>query len=100
MNTHLKKLLLLCILCLLGNAKVFPQETDSTLLKEISSLQQKVSDYEHRFDVLEKQIDDLLWFRRLEDIAHIDKVRLTSTPRWKAKDPEDRFAGNKLQFYT
>lgn len=75
-------------------------QSDSTLLKKIDSLKHTVNDYRHRFDVLEKQIDDLMWFRRLEDIAHIDKVRLTSTPRWKPKDADDRFSGNKLQFYT
>jgi len=74
-------------------------QSDS-LLKEINSLKQTVNDYQHRFDVLEKQIDDLMWFRRLEDIAHVDKVRLTGTPRWKPKDQDDRFAGNKLQFYA
>lgn len=73
---------------------------DSALLKKLDDLEKSVADYEHRFDILEKQIDDLLWFERLGDVAHIDKVRLTSTPRWKPKDPDDRFANNKLQFYT
>lgn len=99
MNTCKKAFILCCIVCFFSNTKVFSQKTDSLELK-IKLLQQTVSDYQHRFDVLEKQIDDLMWFRRLEDIAHIDKVRLTSTPRWKPKDPDDRFAGNKLQFYT
>ncbi len=87
------------IIAVLNVLSAFSQQEDSLSL-QLKSLEQKLSDYQHRFDVLEKQIDDLMWFRRLEDIAHIDKVRLTSTPRWKAKDPEDRFAGNKLQFYS
>ncbi len=74
--------------------------SDSVLFKKIEDLDKGITDYEHRFDILEKQIDDLLWFERLGDVAHIDKVRLTSTPRWKPKDPDDRFATNKLQFYT
>lgn len=78
---------------------LFSQKDDSLLL-QLKSLEQKLSDYQHRFDILEKQVDDLMWFRRLEDIAHVDKVRLTSTPRWKPKNPEDRFADNKLQFYS
>ncbi|MGI6047559.1 MAG: alpha/beta hydrolase family protein [Petrimonas sp.] len=83
-----------------ANLSFASAQTDSTLLKEIKSLKETVNDYKHHFDVLEKQIDDLMWFRRLEDIAYVDKVRLTSTPRWKPKNPDDRFAGNKLQFYT
>ncbi len=75
-------------------------QTDTTLQKEMEALKQELNDYRHRFDVLEKGIDDITWFHRVGDVAHIDKVRLTSTPRWKPKDPEDRFAGNKLQFYS
>lgn len=95
----MKKLFLLSLLLLLGSSDLFSQKQDSLKIR-VEQLQGQLSDYQHRFDVLEKQIDDLMWFRRLEDIAHIDKVRLTSTPRWKTKDADDRFAGNKLQFYT
>lgn len=99
MNTYYKLIFLLGAICFLSVKPISAQESDS-LNKKIESLERTINDYRHRFDVLEKQIDDLMWIRRLEDIAHIDKVRLTSTPRWKAKDPDDRFAGNKLQFYT
>ncbi len=75
-------------------------QIDSTQIKRYEKMVQQINDYRHRFDILEKKIDDLMWIRRLEDIAYVDKVRLTSTPRWKAKNPEDRFAGNKLQFYS
>ncbi len=73
---------------------------DALLIKRVDELEKKIDDYRHRFDILEKQIDDLLWFERLGDVAFIDKVRLTSTPRWKPKKPDDRFASNKLQFYN
>lgn len=75
-------------------------QTDSIHLKKTEELQRRIDDQDHRFDILEKQIDDLLWFERLGDVAHIDKVRLTGSPRWKPKDPDDRFADNKLQFYS
>lgn len=86
------------LFCMLTSLAV--AQTDTTLLKKVDKLQQEIDDYKHRFDILEKQIDDLMWIRRLEDIAHIDKVRLTSTARWKPKDSTDRFSANKLQFYT
>lgn len=88
-----------CTLLLLMGSNALGQEVDSRE-KELAVLRQKVEDYEHRFDILEKHIDDLMWFGRLQDIAYVDKVRLTSTPRWKPRDPEDRFANNKLQFWT
>ena len=73
---------------------------EARMRRQVASLEQKIDDYQHRFDQLEKQIDDLMWFRRLEDIAFIVKVRLTGSPRWKPKSENDRFAGNKLQFYA
>lgn len=101
MNSSIK-FTLTVFFTVISTSAVFAQ-TDSVLLREINSLKQTVNDYQHRFDVLEKQIDDLMWFRRLEDIAHVDKVRITSTPRWKPKDPDDRFASNlnkPLLIYT
>lgn len=73
---------------------------DVYLLKLVNDLKREVDDYTHRFDILEKQVDDLLWFERLGDVAYIDKVRLTSIPRWKPRNSDDRFANNKLQFYN
>lgn len=91
------------VICIVLSFLTFSQlrsQTESPLFKQLESLQKQLADYKHRFDILEKQVDDLMWFRRMEDIAHVDKVRLTSTPRWKPMDPADRFSGNKLQFYT
>lgn len=98
----MKKLLKLCLVmafAVIASASVSAQ-SDSTLLKEIESLKRTVVDYEHRFDALSKQVDDLMWISRMEDVAYFDKVRLTGTPRWKPRDTTDRFANNKLQFYT
>lgn len=95
----MKRTLTCLFVAILSLGTLFSQEKDSLQVK-IRSLEQKVSDYEHRFDILEKQIDDLMWWQRLGETAYVDKVRLTGTPRWKAKNPDDRFAGNKLQFYA
>jgi hypothetical protein len=97
-----KKLLILVILtqvCLTITSQT-PVLTNDSARNSIDILKKTVEDYQHRFDILEKQIDDLLWFERLGDVAFIDKVRLTSSPRWKPKDQNDRFAENKLQFYS
>lgn len=52
---------------------------------EINQLK-KLNEYlEHRLDILEKRIDDVLWFERLKDYAFIDKVFLTGPPKWKEK---------------
>jgi dipeptidyl aminopeptidase/acylaminoacyl peptidase len=50
----------------------------------------------HRLDALAKSIDDVLWFVRLGDIAHVDKVRYTSLPRAKVANPTAMGANNPL----
>ena len=103
LHNNLRTTALLILVFVFSTSYAFAQSDTThyiTLQSEIKELQQEVKDYRHRFDVLEKGIDDITWFHRVGDVAHIDKVRLTSTPRWKAKDADDRFADNKLQFYS
>ena len=78
-NINLRCLILFVIVSIITSTSF--AQTDTTLLKEINALKQELKNYEHRFDVLEKGIDDITWFHRVGDVAHIDKVRLTSTSR-------------------
>lgn len=39
---------------------LFSQEKKE-IEKKIESLDRKIKNYDHRFDMLEKQIDDLMW---------------------------------------
>src|ERR1700755_990951 len=43
---------------------------------------------------LAKAIDDLMWMRRLEEIAVIDKVRFTGPPARVTNNPTAQGAGN------
>jgi dipeptidyl aminopeptidase/acylaminoacyl peptidase len=54
----------------------------------------------HRLDVLQKSIDDALWFDRVGDLAVIDKVRIYGPPKWKEPNPDEIGAGNHVKFYT
>jgi dipeptidyl aminopeptidase/acylaminoacyl peptidase len=51
---------------------------------------------------LTKKVDDLMLFRRLEDIAEVDKVRYTGPPPRVIKNPTGQGAGNPviLRAYT
>lgn len=54
----------------------------------------------HRLDVLEKKIDDVLWFERTGDVAHIDKVFLAGEPprgHETATHPRDQ---NPIKFWS
>jgi dipeptidyl aminopeptidase/acylaminoacyl peptidase len=75
-------------------------QTDSTLLKQIESLTEYNESLEHRLDVLEKNIDDVLWFQRVGDVAFIDKVFMTGPPKWKETDTTDPAFGNPVKFWS
>jgi len=72
-------------------------QTDSTTIKQIEKLQKNLAKYEHRFDILEKKIDDVLWFHRVGDIAFIDKVIITGPPPANEKNSKPGF-NNPLKF--
>jgi len=59
----------------------------------------RLESFNHRLDVLEKKIDDGLWFDRLGDVAVIDKVRIYGPPRWKEESPTAIGAGNPVKFW-
>ena len=56
--------------------------------------------YQHDFDQVVKKVDDLLWYEKVGDIAHIDKVYLCGPARWKETNPTGMSAGNELKFWT
>ena len=63
-----------------------------------------LADREHTFDVLEKRIDDILWYDRVGDVAMIDKVRLAGPPL-AVQTPTgtpflDALLDNDLKFYA
>jgi len=71
-----------------------------SVLQNINSLKKYNENLDHRLDVLEKVIDDVLWYHKVGDVAFIDKVRLTGPPLWKEKNPTGQGAGNPVKFYA
>lgn len=55
---------------------------------------------DHQALSLAKQIDDLLWYQRVGDVAHIDKVYIPTVPRWKEDNPTAQGAGNPLKVWS
>jgi len=58
------------------------------------------SENTHMLDVLEKKIDDLLWYEKVGDVCWIDKVYLAGPPRWKEANPTGQGAGNPVKFWS
>jgi len=54
----------------------------------------------HRLDMLQKSIDDVLWFDRVGDVAFVDKVYIVGPPRTNVKNPNAMGANNPLKFWA
>ncbi|MGD8782459.1 MAG: prolyl oligopeptidase family serine peptidase [Ignavibacteria bacterium] len=66
----------------------------------VKKLKENNENLQHRLDRLEKMVDDLIWFERLDDQAFIDKVYITGPPLWKEKNPNAQGAGNPVKFWS
>jgi dipeptidyl aminopeptidase/acylaminoacyl peptidase len=77
----------------------YPQ-TDTVLTSKLDSLINYNENLEHRLDVLEKNIDDLMWFQKVKEVAFIDKVFMTGPPKWKELDTTAPGAGNPVKFWA
>jgi len=100
MNKRIRNLILgLVIVFISGNA-LFAQEKETSANEEIKTLQKKIENLQHDFDVLNKGIDDLQWYNKVGDVAYIDKVFITGPPPAKVKNPTAMGAHNPVKFYT
>lgn len=98
----MKKLMFLGMaLCstVLFSSRLQSQSTEE-LQEQIEALNHQISSMEHTFDVLNKKIDDILWFKKLEDVAFVDKVYIYGPPKWKEENPDAQGAGNPVKFWT
>ena len=55
-------------------------QNNSDLEKKVNNLQKHNENLRHRIDVLQKKIDDVIWFERMKDVAFIDKIYITGPP--------------------
>jgi dipeptidyl aminopeptidase/acylaminoacyl peptidase len=75
-------------------------QIDSIIISKIDSLLKYNVNLEHRLDVLEKNIDDLMWYEKVSDVAFIDKVFMTGPPKWRELDTTAPGAGNPVKFWS
>ncbi len=70
------------------------------LQKEVENLQEQNINLNHKLDVLQKTIDDVLWFSRMDDIAFVDKVYMYGPPPANVTSPTARGAYNPVKFWS
>jgi dipeptidyl aminopeptidase/acylaminoacyl peptidase len=64
------------------------------------SLEKRFQSVRHRLDMLEKSIDDILWYHKVGDICYIDKVRHVGPPLANVPNPTAMGVGNPVKFYS
>jgi dipeptidyl aminopeptidase/acylaminoacyl peptidase len=67
---------------------------------QVRELKAANEDLNHRLDELAKAVDDVAFFVRLDDVAEVDKWRITGPPPANVKDPKAAGATNPVKFYT
>jgi dipeptidyl aminopeptidase/acylaminoacyl peptidase len=88
----------LAVAMLMLTAPLCAQEADLAQVQR--TLERQNQSLGHRIDVLERQIDNLMFFNRLGDIAEIDIVRLTGPALRYEPNPTAQGAGNPFRFYA
>ncbi len=96
----MKRYIILIVLGMLYSHNISGQTADELVLKELKSLKEYNKNLEHRLDVLHKKIDDILWYEKVGDLAHIDKVYMTGPPKWRDKNPTAQGVGNPVKFWS
>lgn len=85
---------------LLFTCILLAQENINDVSKELKKLSGYNNQLEHRLDMLQKQIDDVLWYERMKDVAFVDKVYITGPGPTVVKNPTAMGANNPVKFWT
>lgn len=78
----------------------YSQASVEQLTKDVQDLKRFNENLNHRLDQVMKSIDDLIWFERVGDVAHVDKVYIYGPPLAKEKNPTGQGAGNPVKFWS
>ena len=94
----IKKRISICLFLLISGIGF--SQSGNLIKEEIQEFKKNNEYLNHRLNRLEKMVDDLLWFERVGDVAHIDKLYIYGPPRWKEESPTAKGAGNPVKFWT
>ena len=98
--------LIFTILLLSAAFAASAQETDTEqqLRDQVATLTNLVRDLRHSFDVIDKKVEDVLWYEKTGDVAYVNKVRIYGPPHHNPKPSGnefyDQFLDNNMVFYA
>ena len=93
-----KYIFIICTLLTTATYSVAQEKADLNTINK--NMQRDNENLRHRLDQLEKTVDDILWYKKVGDIAHVDKLYIYGPPKWKEKNPTAKGAGNPVKFWT
>ncbi len=98
----MRKIILFIVAVSFAAVMPLAAQTGSTenLEQRISGLERRFDYLQHEFDALMKNIDDVLWYNKVGDVAYIDKVRHVGPPPARESNPTAQGAGNPIKFYS
>lgn len=100
MKSTTYKIIFAIVALVVSHLTLDAQPGNTELMNAINSVSRRFDALDHRLDVLEKNIDDILWFERTGDIAYIDKIYITGPPPARESNPTGQGAGNPLKFWS
>ena len=99
--TYTLWIFLTVFLFLMRSGSAFSQEaSNQALIKKLEGLEQRFENLGHSMDVLQKAIDDVLWYHKVGDIAYVDKIRHVGPPPAHVKNPTGKGVKNPVKFYS
>ena len=69
------------------------------LAAQVRQLSQSLRSEGQRTDQVQKEVDDLMWHVRLQDIAEVDKISIAASKPIRMPNPTGQGAGNPLIIY-
>ncbi len=76
------------------------QAQQSGIEEKLNNLEQDFEYLQHSLQQIGKAIDDIYWYQKVGDVAHIDKVYMTGPPLRREKNPTAQGAGNPVKFWS
>lgn len=94
----IKRGISICLLFLISGIGL--AQSGHEMKEELQELKKYNDNLDHRLDQLQKMVDDVIWFERIGDVAHIDKLYIYGPPKAKEENPTAMGAGNPVKFWT
>ncbi len=76
------------------------QDSNTQLLEKLESLEIQLDNLQHKFNKVNKQNEDLLWFEKVGDVAFVDKIYIPGPPASNIKSETHMSYGNPLKFWS